>query len=122
MAIRHTVVATGTNDPTKQVSKDAWNGDHTDPEIGDVVGLTSALAAKQEQSAVLDATTASFTTVQETKLAGIEAGATENSADSVLLDRANHTGSQAMSTITGLQASIDSKANEDYAVAMAVAL
>jgi hypothetical protein len=122
MAIRHTVVATGTDDPTKQVSKNAWNADHTDPEISDVVGLPAALDAKQDQSPALDATTAAFTTEQETKLAGIEAGATENSADSVLLDRANHTGAQAISTITNLQASLDSKSNEDFAIAMAVAL
>lgn len=34
------------------------------------------------------------------KLTGIESGATANSADSVLLDRANHTGSQSASTIS----------------------
>ena len=37
-----------------------------------------------------------------TKLDGIEAGATANSSDATLLARANHTGTQAASTITGL--------------------
>lgn len=38
------------------------------------------------------------------KLDGVEAGATQNQTDSFLLDRANHTGTQAVSTITGLAA------------------
>lgn len=36
-------------------------------------------------------------------------GATANSADATLLDRANHTGTQAISTVTGLQAELDGK-------------
>ena len=40
------------------------------------------------------------TTAQETKLAGIATGATANSADATLFARANHTGSQAASTIS----------------------
>ena len=39
-----------------------------------------------------------------TKLASIASGATANSADATLLARANHTGSQAAATITGLAA------------------
>ncbi|EPR42733.1 hypothetical protein dsx2_2650 [Desulfovibrio sp. X2] len=46
---------------------------------------------------------------EHTKLAGVAAGATANSADSYLLDRANHTGSQAISTVTGLQTALDGK-------------
>lgn len=37
-----------------------------------------------------------------TKLAGIAAGATANSTDATLLARANHTGTQSVTTITGL--------------------
>lgn len=44
-----------------------------------------------------------------TKLAGIATGATANSSDAVLLARANHTGTQAISTVTGLQAALDAK-------------
>lgn len=36
-------------------------------------------------------------------------GATQNQPDSYLLDRANHTGTQPISSITGLQAALDSK-------------
>lgn len=44
-----------------------------------------------------------------TKLAGIDDNATQNSPDLTLLDRSNHIGSQAISTITGLQTSLDAK-------------
>jgi hypothetical protein len=56
---------------------------------------------------VLVNTTAAFTTAQETKLAGIEAGATANDTDADLRDRETHTGAQAISTITGLQDALD---------------
>lgn len=70
--------------------------------ISDVTGLQTALDNKQPLATVLTNTTASFTTAQETKLAGIATGATVNSSDATLLNRANHTGTQAVSTITGL--------------------
>lgn len=47
-----------------------------------------------------------FTTTQQTKLSGIASGATANSTDAVLLARANHTGTQATSTITGLDTTL----------------
>lgn len=50
-----------------------------------------------------------FTATEKTKLAGIASGATANSTDATLLARANHTGSQAISTVTGLQAELDNK-------------
>lgn len=43
------------------------------------------------------------------KLAGIAAGATVNATDAQLRDRSTHTGSQAISTITGLQGALDGK-------------
>ena len=64
--------------------------------------LQSALDWKQPLSAILTGTTASFTAAQGTKLAGIAAGATVNQTDAFLLSRANHTGTQDVSTITGL--------------------
>jgi hypothetical protein len=45
-----------------------------------------------------------------TKLAGVAAGATANATDAQLRDRTTHTGVQAISTVTGLQGSLDSKA------------
>lgn len=43
----------------------------------------------------------------KTKLDGIATGATKNSTDTFLRARANHTGTQAISTISGLQAQLD---------------
>lgn len=46
---------------------------------------------------------------EKTKLAGIAEAATANMADSALLDRANHTGAQAISTVTGLQTELNNR-------------
>ena len=51
-----------------------------------------------------------MTAAQVTKLAGIATGATANSSDATLLSRNNHTDTQAISTITGLQDALDGKA------------
>lgn len=45
----------------------------------------------------------------KTKLDGIATGATLNSSDASLRDRATHTGAQVISTVTGLQAALDGK-------------
>lgn len=74
--------------------------------ISTVTGLQSALDGKQAAGSyqplatVLTNTTAAFTTAQQTKLAGVATGATANSSDATLLARANHTGTQAASTIS----------------------
>lgn len=56
------------------------------------------------------------------KLDAIAAGATVNSADATLLARANHTGTQAISTVTGLQAAIDLKLNASAASVFGLSL
>lgn len=45
-----------------------------------------------------------YTATEKTKLAGVATAATANSADATLLARANHTGTQAVGTVTGLAA------------------
>jgi len=45
-----------------------------------------------------------------TKFDAIATGATANSSDATLLNRANHTGAQAIATVTGLQPALDLKA------------
>lgn len=45
------------------------------------------------------------------KLNGISTGATVNQTDAYLLNRANHTGSQPISSVTNLQSSLDNKEN-----------
>lgn len=47
----------------------------------------------------------------KTKLDGIAAGATANATDAQLRDRSTHTGTQAISTVTGLQGALDGKIN-----------
>lgn len=51
-----------------------------------------------------------ITNSERSKLSGIAAGATANQTDSYLLDRANHTGTQAISTVDNLQTTLDGKA------------
>jgi hypothetical protein len=96
--------------------------------IADVTGLQSALDGKQASGAyllpaaigvtvqgynvstVIDAayvhTDNNFTAAQVSKLAGIAAGATVNSADATLLARANHTGTQLAATISDFSATV----------------
>ncbi len=87
-----------------------WNADHVvDIDVAGVTGLSTELAGKQPLATVLTNTTAAFTTAQQTKLTGIATGATANSPDATLLNRANHTGTQAIGTVTGLQTALDGK-------------
>lgn len=51
-----------------------------------------------------------YTLTEKTKLSGVATGATANDTDANLKSRANHTGTQAISTVTGLQSAIDAKA------------
>lgn len=74
------------------------------------VSLNTAARHSHSNKTVLDAITASYTTSEQTKLAGIATGATANSSDSTLLNRLNHTGSQEISTITNLQTTLNNKA------------
>ena len=53
--------------------------------------------------------TNAFTDGEKSKLTGIETGATANSTDSQLRDRATHIGTQGIVTISGLQVELDSK-------------
>lgn len=48
-----------------------------------------------------------FNTTLKNKLDGVATGATANDTDSNLKNRSNHTGSQAISTVTGLQTELD---------------
>ena len=60
-----------------------------------------------------DATTSAsglMSGADKTKLNGIATNATANATDAQLRDRATHTGSQAISTVTGLQTALDGKA------------
>lgn len=52
-----------------------------------------------------------YTTAEASKLSGIAADATKNQNDAYLLNRANHSGAQAISTVTGLSDALGSKAD-----------
>ena len=90
---------------------------HTDAR-GDVryylkAQVDAALAGKADNGhGHADATTGAagfMSAADKAKLGGIAAGATANSSDATLLDRANHTGTQAIATIAGLQSALDGK-------------
>lgn len=77
------------------------------------VGTGSAdVAAGNHTHANATTSVAGFlSAADKTKLDGVAAGATANSTDAQLRDRGTHTGAQAISTVTGLQAALDGKAN-----------
>lgn len=133
--------ATSTELTTGLATKAATSHTHTasnvtdfDTEVSNNTDVAANTAARHthSNSAVLNATTASFTTADETKLDGIEASAEVNNisdANATDLtdggastlhyhtsdrDRANHTGAQAISTVTGLQTALDGKASSSH--------
>jgi len=58
-----------------------------------------------------EADTNAYTDAEKSKLAGIAEEATANQTDTYLRSRANHTGTQAISTVAGLQGALDDKAD-----------
>lgn len=79
-----------------------------DTEVSNNTDVAANTTARHTHSnkATLDAITAAFTTADETKLDGIATGATANDTDANLKNRANHTGTQASSTISDLTESV----------------
>lgn len=67
--------------------------------------LASALTATPSSNGLMSA-------ADKTKLNSVESGATANNTNNFLLNRTNHTGVQNISTISGLQAALDSKFNK----------
>ena len=78
-----------------------------------VIGQTPINADRLNhmEQGILDAHTGNLTTQERNKLAGVEAGATVNSSDADLRNRATHTGIQPMSSVDGLEGALSSKAN-----------
>jgi len=69
----------------------------------------TALDNKVDKISGKGLSTEDYTTTEKNKLAGIESGATANDTDANLKNRANHTGTQAISTVDGLQGELDVK-------------
>ena len=66
-------------------------------------------SAKVDKVAGKGLSTEDYSTAEKNKLAGVATGATANATDAQLRDRATHTGTQAISTVTGLQTALDGK-------------
>lgn len=93
----------------------AVNGEvFTNKENVSLEQITSALAGKVDKDGSKVLTDVNFTAAMKTKLDGIATGATKNATDAQLRARSSHTGTQAISTISGLQAALDSKSNSVY--------
>ena len=73
--------------------------------IATVTGLQNALDLKVDKVAGKELILSS----DITKLGGIASGATKNQTDTHLLSRTNHSGTQAISTVSGLQTALDGK-------------
>lgn len=71
--------------------------------------MTTALQTKVDQETGKGLSSNDFTTAEKTKLSGVAPGATQNASDNALRDRATHTGTQPVSTVTGLQTALDAK-------------
>ena len=93
----------------------------TEEEVEDFVGGlivqgTGISVAYDDAGNVLSISLAgeSYTTAEKNKLAGIAPGATANATDAQLRDRSTHTGTQAITTISGLQTALDGKAPTNH--------
>lgn len=78
---------------------------------GDVtsVGPVTTIEGLSTDKTVDGTTSKAFLATERTKLAGIAAGATANSPDATLLDRANHTGTQVAATVSDFDAAADAR-------------
>ena len=76
--------------------------------VDSVNGKTGVVVLNADD--IADGTTNhAFTALDDTKLAGIATGATANSSDATLLDRANHTGTQLAATISDFATAADAR-------------
>ena len=95
--------------PGKQLSTE----DYTTAEKSKLGDLPTNLALQASLDGKVDKVTGqglsdeNYTALEKTKLSGIEDGATANATDAYLLARDNHTGTQDISTVDGLQSALD---------------
>jgi hypothetical protein len=75
----------------------------------DSKGLVIAGAAATQDDIGDGTTNKQYSATDKTKLAGIATGATANSSDATLLNRANHTGTQTASTISDFSTAADAR-------------
>lgn len=96
-------------------------GDGSTPEWGGITGsltdqtdLQDALDDKVDKVSGKGLSTEDYTTAEKTKLTGIATSATKNATDADLRDRTTHTGSQPISSVTGLQTALNGKAASSH--------
>ncbi len=77
--------------------------------ISDVTNLQVTLDGKASTAIATTSVNGLMSSTDKTKLNGVATGATANATDASLRDRSTHTGSQAISTVTGLQTALDGK-------------
>jgi hypothetical protein len=88
----------------------------------DSVGATAPITSTGGTSPTIGITAAttsvagSMSAADKTKLNGVATGATANQTNAHLLNRANHTGTQAISTVTNLQSSLDGKVDANSSI------
>jgi hypothetical protein len=75
----------------------------------DTKGLVTAGTAATQDDIGDGTTNKQYSATDKTKLAGIATGATANSSDATLLNRANHTGTQTASTISDFSTAADAR-------------
>ena len=105
MAIKHVKVATVPDDGISEVGTDEWNDDHT---IEDNT-VTDDMVASHTTTKITVPTTQLSGTVTNTQLAG-SIDNTKLATDP--LARANHTGTQDFSSVSGLQTALDAKVDD----------
>lgn len=96
----HTGDVTSVGDGAQTITANAvTNAKLADMATQTIKGRTTAATGDPED----------LTATQVRTLINVADGATANSSDATLLARANHTGTQAISTVSGLQAALDAK-------------
>lgn len=117
----HTLMTVVYDDPAGTISLTALGGGGggglTAEDVQDIVGALivpdnglSAVYSDAGNTLTISLAGESYTTAEKAKLSGVATGATANATDAALRDRTSHTGTQAISTVSGLQVALDAKA------------
>lgn len=85
------------------------SGQYPNPGFAQPMATAAELAGKVDKVAGKGLSANDFTNTQVAKLASVADQATKNATDAQLRDRASHTGTQPISSVTSLQAALDSK-------------
>jgi len=111
--VANTAHAASTGNPHNAITTDIPEGVnlyYTDARVSANATVAANTAARHvhANANILNATTASYTTSEQSKLQSINLGATKNQSDSFLTNRANHTGTQLAATISDFAAAVAS--------------